>query len=62
MVSLVWVMVSLVWVMVSLVWVMVSLGKVAVGKLDFDTQIIRQINSLIHAHQPIQHDVMNNPG
>jgi hypothetical protein len=40
----------------------VSLGKVAAGNLDLSTQIIRQINSLIHAHHPKKRTVMNNPG
>jgi hypothetical protein len=41
---------------------MVSLGEVAAGNLVLNTKLIRQINSLVHAHHPEKRTVMNNPG
>jgi hypothetical protein len=41
---------------------MVSLAKVAAGNLVLSNQILRQINSLVHAHQPYIRAIMNNPG
>lgn len=46
----------------GVVWFMVSWVRAGVVTLDLGTEILRHFNSLIHAHQPSNSPLMNNPG